>query len=297
MQELNGFVRSSFCEFHPASIFIYFSFAVGATMFSNSIWIGCLSIGIAILYNFILKGYEAAVKNIIWMMLIICFTVIFNVIFVHRGETILFYVDSNPITLESIFFGMYMGIKISGGISWFSIFNTVVNGEMIIYVVGRISGLLALMISMVCRYIPILQKRYDEISWGQRFIGCENTKNPIDKIGNIVKKISVLIGWSLEASLDTASSMEARGYGLKRRSSFHMYKFEKRDYYLVIYYLISISLYAFLYLSAIEKDRFYPKLIIGEKTLFDFLMLGIFFLGSISAMIIDVLEDMRWRRL
>ena len=43
------------------------------------------------------------------------------------------------------------------------------------------------------------------------------------------KNVSVLISWSLESSIENADSMEARGYGLKGRTSFHLYRFTGRD--------------------------------------------------------------------
>ena len=54
--------------------------------------------------------------------------------------------------------------------------------------------------------------------------------------GKLIKKIrygltilSILITWALENAIDTSDSMRARGYGLKGRSAFSIYHFDRRD--------------------------------------------------------------------
>lgn len=41
--------------------------------------------------------------------------------------------------------------------------------------------------------------------------------------------LSVLITWSLENAVDTAASMKARGYGVKGRTSFSLFRFRAED--------------------------------------------------------------------
>ena len=46
---------------------------------------------------------------------------------------------------------------------------------------------------------------------------------------NAVKILSIMITWSLENAIETADSMKSRGHGLKGRTSYSLYKFDKRD--------------------------------------------------------------------
>ena len=40
---------------------------------------------------------------------------------------------------------------------------------------------------------------------------------------------SIMVTWSLENAIETADSMKSRGYGLKGRTAFSIYRFEDRD--------------------------------------------------------------------
>ena len=62
---------------------------------------------------------------------------------------------------------------------------------------------------------------------------CEDGDNSENKAG-LLKELSILIAWSLEASIESADSMAARGYGLSGRSSFHLFKITVQDVILLI---------------------------------------------------------------
>ena len=68
---------------------------------------------------------------------------------------------------------------------------------------------------------------------GQRCMGRHVEGNLFSKARQICKEISILISWSLEASIETSDSMEARGYGLPGRTSFHLFKMSPTDWMLM----------------------------------------------------------------
>ena len=77
---------------------------------------------------------------------------------------------------------------------------------------------------------PLLQRRLDQVKDGQRCMGRDDgIRHPVRKIRIFSKELSILIAWSLEAGIETSDSMEARGYGLKGRSSYTIYRFGRRD--------------------------------------------------------------------
>ena len=41
--------------------------------------------------------------------------------------------------------------------------------------------------------------------------------------------VSILVTWALENAIETADSMKSRGYGLKGRTAFSIYRFNRRD--------------------------------------------------------------------
>ena len=49
------------------------------------------------------------------------------------------------------------------------------------------------------------------------------------KMGFALRNLSVLLTMSLENAIETADSMRARGYGQRRRTTFHLFRFDGRD--------------------------------------------------------------------
>ena len=54
--------------------------------------------------------------------------------------------------------------------------------------------------------------------------------------------LSILVTWILEDSIDTADSMNARGYGLNGRTSFSIYRLDKRDKIILLIIVLFIGI-------------------------------------------------------
>ena len=60
-----------------------------------------------------------------------------NPLFSHAGATMLFYLkDGNPVTLESIVYGLASGLMLAGVISWFSVFHEVMTSDKFMFLFG-----------------------------------------------------------------------------------------------------------------------------------------------------------------
>ena len=161
---------------------------------------------------------------------ILLFTSVINPLFNHKGVTVLFYLNGNPVTLEAIWYGLAAAVMLVSVVAWFSCFNKVVTSDKFIYLFGRILPVLSLVLSMCLRYVPLLKNRFREISEGQKCMGRNyGIRQPVKKLRQLARELSILIAWTLETSIETADSMEARGYGLRGRTSFHLFKFTRRD--------------------------------------------------------------------
>ena len=69
-----------------------------------------------------------------------------------------------------------------------------------------------------------------------------------------------MITWSLENAIETADSMKSRGHGLKGRTSYSLYKFDKRDAFMLCTILFTgLVLMILLFTNAI-KFRYYPSI-------------------------------------
>ena len=216
---------SEFAGYHPWVNMTYYILAVGVTMFSLSPWFLAGTFLLSWVYSVLIRGRKIIRLNLIFTLWSLILMAVINVFFSHDGVTVFFYINDNAITLEAMLFGFSSAVMLVSLIIWFTSFNTIMSADKLIFLFGTAAPVLGLTLSMIFRYIPLLKNRYEDIRLGQ---ACMNAGEPtgfLEKMRQLGKEISILVSWSLESSIEGADSMEARGYGLPGRTSFHLYRF------------------------------------------------------------------------
>lgn len=259
---------ASFYRSHPLLNFTYFAFIIGITMFSVHPAFLALSFVMSWVYSVMLRGKQAVKFNLLVMIPTIILMTLFNTLNVHNGVTVLFYLNYNRITLEAITFGCVQAIMLTSVLIWFSCFNKIITADKFIYLFGRFAPVIALTISMIMRFIPLLQNRFREVSAAQRCMGRGlKGSSFIEKIKIMAKEISILIAWSLEASIESADSMEARGYGLRGRTSFHLFRLAKTEKLLLVAMLVLGGIPLVACINGLTSIYYYPKIILPTLSL------------------------------
>ena len=239
--------NSGFGKYHPTVQFLYFLAVIGFSMFMvNSV---CLAISFvcSVFYCAMINGAKKTAQNFVWAIPVMIFTILINVAFNHRGATILFYLPGgNPLTLESVFYGISAAATLITVLFWFMCYNKIMTSDKFIYLFGKVIPSLALVISMTLAFIPKFLKQTKKVIQSQKCIGkgidCTGVAM---KIKNGLNIISIMVSWSLENSVDTSDSMHSRGYGTGKRSNFNLYFWTKKDVLLfgAIIIFCSIILY------------------------------------------------------
>lgn len=259
---------AAFYRSHPLLNFTYFAFIIGITMFSVHPAFLALSFVMSWVYSIMLRGKKAVKFNLLIMIPTIVLMTLFNTLNVHNGITVLFYLNYNRITLEAITYGFASAVLLSSVIIWFSCFNTIITADKFIYLFGRFAPVLALTISMIMRFIPLLQARFREVSAAQRCMGRGLAGSSIiEKFRIFAKELSILIAWSLEASIESADSMEARGYGLHGRTSFHLFRLARTEKVLLLVMLALGAVPLFACINGLTSIYYYPKIILPTLSL------------------------------
>ncbi len=291
--------RDTFSGCHPAISMLYFVLVIGTTMFLNHpVCLGISLVG-ALVYSFYLKGKKAIRFNLVYMLPLLVITALVNPAFSHQGVTILTYLPSgNPLTLESILYGVYAAFLLVTVIIWFSCFNTVMTSDKIVYLFGRIIPSLSLVLSMSLRFVPRFVAQVKVISNAQKCVGQDVSNGGLLKRAKHgIKILSILVTWALENAIDTADSMKDRGYGLPGRTAFSIYRFDRRDRWLMLFLLLCGG--GVLVGMFLGKLRFvYMPIISGSG--FDLWQAGVFALYlALCAMpvIVNGKEDLKWRML
>lgn len=230
----------AFSEHNPIAIFVHFMLTIIIAMFIQNPIILLLALFGSILYYAVTFRKISAKTLIFWILLFLLISLI-NPIFSHKGETVLLFINGKAITLEALFYGINNGIMILAVMIWFLVFSEIMTSDKVMYIFGKFSPRLALLISMSLRYIPLYRQRASIINNAQKTMGLYKESNIVDNLKGGMRVTSSLITWSLETSVDTADSFAARGGELKHRSSFSLFKFRKNDVVLIITSIVLFS--------------------------------------------------------
>lgn len=287
---------NEFKTYHPIVNFTYFIFIIGfSCVFMHPF---CLLISLfgAFSYSALLKGKKGVMKNLMYIIPMIIVMALINPCFNHEGATILKYLPGgNPLTLESIYYGISAGIMISSVICWFSCYNEVMTSDKFIYIFGKIIPSLSLVLSMTLRFVPRFSEQMKATINAQKCIGKSiSNGNIIKRAKNGLSILSVMTTWALENSIETADSMKSRGYGLLGRTSFSIFKFDKRDF-IALFFILLFGIYTIA--GGINGGMYFSYFPVLSKIKVSFYSISVFmsYLMLCSfPVIIELVEARKW---
>ena len=255
-------MNDRFAKYHPLVNFLYFAFVIGFSMALNHPLAQGISLVCAIVYAIQTDGKKAVLFTLRWCLPIMLLTAFMNPAFSHAGVTILLYFPTgNPLTLESILYGASSGVMIATVMLWFMNFSRVITSDKFIYLFGRIIPAMSLVLSMTLRFIPKFKSQMDAVVDAQRSIGRDISEGSLWHRTKIaITVLSIMVTWALENAIETADSMKSRGYGLKGRTAFSIYRFDDRDC-LALLYLGFCGLYLLAgFIVSAFGFRYFPRI-------------------------------------
>ena len=223
--------KDTFERFHPIITFLYFGMVLAGVLAISHPLAQVISLVCSLFYAIGREGREAARFALKFCLPMLLLTAIINPAFSHEGVTILAYLPTgNPLTLESILYGLSAGTMLACALLWFRNFNRVITSDKFVYLFGRILPVLSLVLSMTLRFVPRFKTQLSVAVQGQRSIGRDVSRGSLwSRTKTAVTILSVTVTWALENAIETADSMKSRGYGLKGRTAFSIYRFDGRD--------------------------------------------------------------------
>lgn len=289
--------RDSFASYHPAVNFGYFIAVLACSMiFMHPVFQGIALVS-AITYSIVLNGLKAIRFNLLYMLPMLFILAIANPLFNHAGVTILFYMkDGNPVTQESILYGIAAACMLITVMIWFSCYNKVMTSDKFIYLFGRVIPASSLIFSMVLRFVPRFKHQLQVISVAQRSIGRDVTQgNVIQRARHGIRILSIMTTWAMENAIETADSMKARGYGLPRRTSFSLYRMDRRDRLTLIIMAILIAVVLIGAAAGENTIRYFPSVHMKEQSWFSAVVYAAYALLCMLPVIISLVEELRWK--
>lgn len=146
--------RDTFSGFHPAINLLYFVLVIGFAMTLQHPVCQAISLLSGFAWSCALTGGKGG-KKLGWLAAMFALTALVNPLFSHAGATILCYLPSgNPLTLESLLYGLCAAATLACALVWFSCLNAVMGSDKIFYLFGRVIPALSLLLSMTLRFVP-----------------------------------------------------------------------------------------------------------------------------------------------
>lgn len=290
-------MKDSFSTYHPLVNFIYFLFVFLFSMFFMHPICLIISLICSFIYSINIKGKKAVKMNFLYLLPTILLTALINPAFNHEGATILTYFHTgNPLTLESLTYGLAASTMLVTVIVWFMCYNEIMSSDKFVYLFGRLIPSMSLLLSMALRFIPKFKAQIKIVVNAQRAIGKDVSNGSIiSRAKNGLIILSIMITWALENSIDSSDSMRSRGYGLENRTAFSIYRFEKRDK-LAITAILFMGIYIIIgAFTGNIKWRYFPTMKGIKIGIYQASIFILYFILLLIPVIINVKEDKQWK--
>ena len=289
-------MRGGLQAIHPAVSLLYFTAVIVFAMFLMNPVCLTLSLLCSAATAVVLNGRKTVLFALKVILPLALLAIVINPFVNHRGVTVLGYLPwNNPLTLESILFGVASAVMLSSTVLWFSSFHTVMTSDKLVFLFGKTLPALGLMLSMSLRFVPKFNAELREVRNAQRLLFPEKS-GLIPRIKSAVRVLSVMISRALEDSLETADSMKARGYGLKGRTAYSRYRMTGQDWFLLSVTIVLTAAIAVFCFCKTARFRYYPSVTQLKSAADTFFFYGTYAVLLLIPLILTVGEGIRWRK-
>ncbi|MCI8361468.1 MAG: energy-coupling factor transporter transmembrane protein EcfT [Clostridiales bacterium] len=287
-----------FASYHPAVLFFTFLAAAVLTMFTQHPALLLLSLAGALGLFMIVKGPAAACKGLAFRLPFPLALALINPLFNRQGELILFRLGGLPVTLESLLYGLSVGLMLTDVTLWFASFSRIVTADKTLYLLGRPFPRLALILSSAMRFVPLFSKQARAIHQAQKTMGMYAGSSRRERLRAGMRSFTALLVWSLENAVDTADAMEARGYGLSGGTRPAGQKLHSRD---ITALLTAAALFivgaAGIWGQDALKFTYFPRFVYGRFSAGGCIVYVCCGLLFFLPCLMEAKEHMRWIRL
>ena len=146
---------------------------------------------------------------------------------------------------------------------WMFSFHCVMDTDKLVYLFGRVTPRGALFLAILFRMVPRIKRRARDISTAQSMIGKGiRGEGLLRRIVHSCRMVSILITWTLDDFMETASSMRCRGFGRGKSTAFARYSLEHSDRVVLIVMTILGAVLLDASILGQTKALFNPEIII-----------------------------------
>ena len=287
-----------FDSYHPTINLIYFTAAIGLTISFNHPAYVAISYAAAFAYSVKLSGKRAVIFNLCLVPFALIYSGWYSY-YNHFGVTNLRQnFIGNEITLEALLYGLQIGFTAITVIMFFSCVFAVFSSDKIVYLFGRVSPKLSLFLSIILRMVPWIKQCGRRINTAQKGLGKSPSQGNLwRRFVNSMRLISILITWTLENFVESSDSMKCRGYSLKGRTSFSIYRFDNRDRSFVIAIFLLLIVTACGWALDQTSIHYNPQIIMTGITFMSYIFYVAYGILLLLPMILQIAGERKFERL
>lgn len=266
---------------HPGVLISYFLvLMVMAMVYTNPLYLFAI-LGVVIFGLYTVDGLKTWKKYLFFGLNMAVLIVLTNVFVSKNGQTVLWSGRYLTISLEAFCYGLNMALKLILILSIFVFYEKVLPMDRAFQFFKRFAPNSALTLILASLFIPQLQRRVGEVKLAMAARGYFfEEKNFLRKISSHYPLLKTMLLSSLEDSWAIAEAMQARGFGLGKRTVYIKHTLQGRDVGLVGAVFFSFVIFGINCVTDHGFYAFYPRmgvLIQAKEVWFVFLL--IFILG------------------
>ena len=280
------------CNPFPA-LFYFISVTVLAALFNNPYHTAVTLAASIVMFVFMRGRARVALSFFIVFVL----TFIVNPLVSKKGATPLIFIGNDPVTLESVIYGLNSAAMILSVMFLFFTFTRLLDSEKLLYLLSPFSASAAMTVSAVLRFAPLYLRQARLISAQQKVIGAEGGRSIPERLRSGVRVFSALSTWALENGIIAADSMACRGYGTGKRTFFSFFGFRPSD---LVFLLLSAALTAGAAVPAAFSRlsfMYYPVIVLPETGAAFAVSAASYMLLVFLPLIFEITDRIKWKYL
>lgn len=238
-----------------------------------------------VLMGKITRSWWSFIRLALWLSVII---IGINLVINQQGDTILFTMKHLPllstfqISLESILFAVMMSLRLLCMISAFALLSLLINPDILLQLALKLRFPLksVLTTSIALRFVPVLFQDVHTLQDSIQTRGFNlHPKGFLKKIRHRSLLLMPLLSSTLDRSIQTAETMEARGFGSTTTLQFyHSIPISRTDGVFIGCSFGFIGFLIWLWLTSVVSFSFYPKItLVAFTPVYLSVLLGVVF--------------------
>lgn len=281
---------------HPAVNLLFFAAVICGTLsFQHPVFLA-ISVSCAFAYSLRRNGTRALAFNLCLIPCVAVFSVYYSS-FHHFGMTVLAHNGiGNRMTLESLIYGMVLGLQAAGLVMWLSCLYAVFSADKVVYLFGKASPRVSLFLAILLRMVPRIKTEARRIHTARKGLGkgIDQGSAP-ERMKNGLRIVSILISWLIESLVTASNSMQSRGSALRGRTAFSVYRFDNRDRAYVIGFFGCLTLTVMAVLLGRTEMVFDPRILWKPLQGRDLLFCAGYGVLCLMPLLLEVWSDYRFR--